>query len=96
MAPTIVCGEGDVTELYRTSGMHPHALIGSIASLYARWDVPVLFIGNAAGAGRLIAGILKRWEERLTAMLRDGGILIDIKSVMDPKAVPEKIRYWSL
>jgi UDP-N-acetyl-D-galactosamine dehydrogenase len=34
--------------------------------------------------------------ERLTAMLRDGGILIDIKSAIDPKTVPGNLRYWSL
>jgi hypothetical protein len=29
-------------------------------------------------------------------MLRDGGIMIDIKSVIDPKTVPGNLRYWSL
>ena len=33
---------------------------------------------------------------RLTAMLRDGGILVDIKSAIDPKTVPGNLRYWSL
>ena len=33
---------------------------------------------------------------KLTAMLRDGGIFVDIKSIMDPKAVPDRLRYWSL
>jgi DNA excision repair protein ERCC-4 len=57
--------EGDITETYRVSAMHPHAMIGSIASLFARWATPVLFAGNPAGAGRLIAGLLRRWQERL-------------------------------
>jgi UDP-N-acetyl-D-galactosamine dehydrogenase len=34
--------------------------------------------------------------ERLFAMLRDGGILIDIKSAIDPESVPGNLRYWSL
>lgn len=58
--------EADITAVYRGTAMHPNAIIGSIASLYARWDVPTLFIGNPAGAGRLIAGLLRRWEERVT------------------------------
>ena len=33
---------------------------------------------------------------KLTAMLRDGGIFVDIKSAIDPKAVPGNLRYWSL
>ena len=32
----------------------------------------------------------------LMAMLREGGILVDIKSAIDPRAVPGNLRYWSL
>ncbi len=65
--------EGNVTDTYRVSAMHPHAIIGSIASLYARWEVPTLFAGNEAGCGRLIAGLLRRWEERLVDGASGGG-----------------------
>jgi UDP-N-acetyl-D-galactosamine dehydrogenase len=34
--------------------------------------------------------------KKLMAMLRDGGILVDIKSAIDPRAVPGNLRYWSL
>jgi len=34
--------------------------------------------------------------EKLFGMLRDGGILVDIKSAIDPKTVPGNLRYWSL
>ncbi len=34
--------------------------------------------------------------DRLPAMLRKGGILADIKSAIDPAAVPGNVRYWSL
>jgi ERCC4-type nuclease len=63
----LVIVESDITQIYRISAMHPHSIIGSIASLTARWDVPVIFAGNAAGCGRLIAGIIRRWEERIAA-----------------------------
>ena len=33
---------------------------------------------------------------KLTAMLREGGIFVDIKSTIDPKAIPGNLRYWSL
>jgi len=34
--------------------------------------------------------------EKLFAMLQPGGILVDIKSVIDPRTVPGNLRYWSL
>ena len=32
----------------------------------------------------------------MPAMLRKGGILADIKSVVDRSVVPSNVRYWSL
>jgi len=32
----------------------------------------------------------------IPAMLREGGILADIKSVIDPNSIPGNVRYWSL
>lgn len=57
--------EGDLSFVYRSTAIHPHAILGSIASMFATWDVPTLFAANEAGAGRLIAGVLRRWEKRL-------------------------------
>jgi ERCC4-type nuclease len=57
--------EGEIGEVYRVTRAHPNSILGTVASLMARWDCPVLFAGNAAGAGRLIAGCLKRWEHRI-------------------------------
>jgi UDP-N-acetyl-D-galactosamine dehydrogenase len=34
--------------------------------------------------------------EKLFAMLRNGGILVDIKSAIDPRSIPGNLRYWSL
>ena len=65
--------EGDLSHVYRASAIHPHSVIGSIASLFARWEVPTLFIANEAGCGRLIAGLLRRWEERLASESSAGG-----------------------
>jgi ERCC4-type nuclease len=58
--------EGDLSEVYRASAAHPHSILGSCASFFARSDCPVLFAANPHGAGRLICGILRRWEERVT------------------------------
>lgn len=60
----VVEGElGDFINGRVRTGMHPNALIGSIASLYARHGLATIFAYNAAIAGRLVAGILRRLEE---------------------------------
>jgi ERCC4-type nuclease len=64
--------EGELSQLYRVTSMHPHSILGSIASFLARRDCPTLFVGNPAGAGRLIAGLLRRWEERVHAERAEG------------------------
>jgi hypothetical protein len=63
----------EISNVYRKTLVHPHAIVGSIASWYARHDVPCLFVGNDAGAARLICGLLKRWEERLASESAGGG-----------------------
>jgi ERCC4-type nuclease len=65
--------EGELGEVYRASAVHPHSVIGSIASFLARSDLPTLFAANRASAGRLIAGALRRWEERVSDEQRTGG-----------------------
>jgi DNA excision repair protein ERCC-4 len=58
--------EGDIGSVLRL-GMHRNAIIGSIASMLARHDVATLFALDPAGVGRLMAGLFRRWEERLAA-----------------------------
>lgn len=57
--------EGEIGDTWRNNGLHPHSVIGTCASFFARSDCPVLFGGSRAGAARLIFGILRRWQERL-------------------------------
>jgi ERCC4-type nuclease len=57
--------EGDISSVYRSTTAHPHSILGTVASLCARWDCPVIFAGNRAGAARVGFGILRRWEQRL-------------------------------
>jgi ERCC4-type nuclease len=59
--------EADLSEVYRCSAMNPNAILGSLASMYSRYDLPTFFAVNPVGAGRLIAGILRRLEERVRA-----------------------------
>lgn len=70
--------EGDLVDVMRRSGAHPHSILGSIASFLARYDIPVIFAGNLAGdrshVGYLIAGLLRRWEERLVDEAQEIGV----------------------
>ena len=35
-------------------------------------------------------------ESRLLACVRDGGVVVDVKSVLDPSRIAGRLRYWSL
>ncbi|MDP9002666.1 MAG: hypothetical protein M3O46_21460 [Myxococcota bacterium] len=64
--------EADLSEIYREYSVHPHAILGSIASFYARANMATFFAVNAAGCGRLIAGILRRLEEEVAKTATEG------------------------
>ncbi len=59
--------EGEIGEVWRLHRVHANAVIGTVASFLARFDVPCLFAGTRPAAARMICGILKRWEERVIA-----------------------------
>lgn len=59
--------EGTVWDAARAGRMHPHALVGSLASLHSRWGLPVLFLDKREVVGRYIAGVLRRLEEERAA-----------------------------
>ena len=63
----LILVEGNMAEQLAfgtVSQTNPDSILGSIASFYARWDCPVIFAHDQRGCGRLIAGILRRLEER--------------------------------
>jgi ERCC4-type nuclease len=64
--------EGELSQVHLESRVHPHSILGSIASFWARHDCPCLFAENPAWAGRLMVGILRRWQERLNAESGEG------------------------
>ena len=39
---------------------------------------------------------LRLGQDRLASMVRDGGVLVDVKSALDPARVGRDVRYWSL
>lgn len=59
--------EGNLSEAFRSTRMHPHSIVGTVASFYARSDVPTFFLADPATVGRFVAGVLRRWEQRLVS-----------------------------
>ncbi len=51
-------------------------------------DVLILSVPHAA--------YLNAVQENVFDRLRDGGLLVDVKSVFDPASLPDSIQYWSL
>jgi UDP-N-acetyl-D-galactosamine dehydrogenase len=49
----------------------------------------------------LVMAVSHKWyldqgQTRLLSMVRDGGVVVDVKSVLDPGRTERGIRYWSL
>ena len=63
----VVLVEGSLADVYRARDLRPNAVLGKIASLLARSDLPCVFVESPAACGRMIAGLLSRWEQRLAA-----------------------------
>jgi ERCC4-type nuclease len=59
--------EGSLAECMHLKRMHPNAIVGSLASMFARHDVPCFFMTTPEMVGRFLAGTLRRWEERRSA-----------------------------
>jgi DNA excision repair protein ERCC-4 len=71
----VIVVEGDLGDLVigaTRSSVSPNAVVGTMASLYARHGLPVLFAHSPVLVGRLIAGILSRLEEERGACPRCG------------------------
>ena len=41
-------------------------------------------------------GYLELGQAGIQSMIRDGGVLVDVKSVLDPSRTERRIRYWSV
>ena len=58
-------------------------------------------IEELGGLDALILAVSHKWylslgQPRLLSMVRDGGIVLDVKSVLEPTRIDRPIRYWSL
>jgi UDP-N-acetyl-D-galactosamine dehydrogenase len=78
-----------------------HDPIASAPDAMHEYGVKLLPIDEMLQLDALILAVSHKWylsvgQSRLLAMVRDGGVLVDVKSVLDPARIERQIRYWSL
>jgi UDP-N-acetyl-D-galactosamine dehydrogenase len=76
----------------------PHASAPEATHEYGLKLAP---IEEFARLDALVFAVSHKWYldlglERIIAMLRPNGVLVDVKSAIDPKRLPQGIHYWSL
>jgi UDP-N-acetyl-D-galactosamine dehydrogenase len=76
----------------------PHALADEVEG---RWGITLAPLSALTGLDAIVVAVAHQefrhvGPAALAARLKPGGVLVDVKSVMDPNKVPAGIRYWSL
>ena len=75
--------EMSLSDCLKLSQAHPDSIRGRVASLLADFDCPVLFVDSAYACGRVIAGLLRRWEKRFGALLPTPPLANQLRDAMD-------------
>jgi UDP-N-acetyl-D-galactosamine dehydrogenase len=78
-----------------------HDPVASAPDAMREYGTKLVPLEEMAGLDALILAVSHKWyanlgQARLLATVRDGGIVVDVKSVLDPAHVDRRIRYWSL
>jgi len=92
----------DIINELKSFGIKPlaHDPLAQAGDLVHEYDLAMNPLAKFKALDALILAVPHRQyleqPAKLTAMLGDGGIFVDIKSAIDPKTVPGNLRYWSL
>jgi UDP-N-acetyl-D-glucosamine/UDP-N-acetyl-D-galactosamine dehydrogenase len=78
-----------------------HDPIASPHEAMREYGTKLVAIEELGGLDALILAVSHKWylnlgQTRLLSMVRDGGIVLDVKSVLDPLRIDRPVRYWSL
>jgi UDP-N-acetyl-D-galactosamine dehydrogenase len=78
-----------------------HDPIASAPDAMHEYGVKLLPIEEMLRLDALILAVCHKWylsvgQSQLLATVRDGGVVVDVKSVLDPARIERQIRYWSL
>jgi UDP-N-acetyl-D-glucosamine/UDP-N-acetyl-D-galactosamine dehydrogenase len=78
-----------------------HDPLASPPEAIHEYGVKLVPIEELVRLDALILAVSHKWyvnegQHRLLSTVRDGGIVVDVKSVLDPARMERQIRYWSL
>ncbi len=78
-----------------------HDPIASAPEAMHEYGVKLVPIEELVGLDAVVLAVSHKWYLRrgqpgIQSMLRDGGVLVDVKSVLDPARTERRIRYWSV
>ncbi len=93
----------DIVGELRQFGIEPmvHDPIADPAEATREYGLKLAAFEEMVELDALVLAVSHRWylrtgQARLVAMIHDGGVLVDVKSVLDPNQTERGIRYWSL
>jgi UDP-N-acetyl-D-galactosamine dehydrogenase len=93
----------DIVRELRSFGIEPriHDPLASAPEAMHEYGLKLAALDEMTGLDALVLAVSHRWyltlgQERLLGMIRNGGILVDVKSVLEPSRMERGIRYWSL
>jgi UDP-N-acetyl-D-galactosamine dehydrogenase len=93
----------DILREFRDFGIDAvvHDPVARPGEAIAEYGVHLAPLEELVGLDALVFAVCHKWylklgQDRLVAMIRDGGVLADVKSALDPGRVNRQIRYWSL
>jgi UDP-N-acetyl-D-glucosamine/UDP-N-acetyl-D-galactosamine dehydrogenase len=93
----------DILRELRTFGIQPmvHDPIASAQEASHEYGVKLVSLDEMLRLDALVFAVCHKWyldlgQPRLVSLIRDGGVVVDVKSALEPGGVERGIRYWSL
>jgi UDP-N-acetyl-D-galactosamine dehydrogenase len=93
----------DILRELRQFGIEPmvHDPLAHPAEAQHEYGVKLASFEEMSRLDAMVLAVCHRWyldlgQSKLLGMIRDGGVVVDAKSVLDPSRVDRGIRYWSL
>jgi UDP-N-acetyl-D-galactosamine dehydrogenase len=93
----------DILRELRSFGIEPmvHDPLASAPEALHEYGVKLAPIEEMTRLDAMVFAVCHRWyldlgQAHLTGMVRDGGVMVDVKSALEPGARERGIRYWSL
>jgi UDP-N-acetyl-D-glucosamine/UDP-N-acetyl-D-galactosamine dehydrogenase len=92
----------DIVKELREFGITPiiHDALASSETAHHEYGLALSPLAQFSNLGAVILAVNHRayldLDGKLFGMVKEGGVLIDVKSALDPKTIPKSLLYWSL